>query len=180
MSLGPGGHFFLPTCGLQPIFGTIGLAYEGRSCVALPQSSQQRIGDFYVEIVLPALAGRLDSAFPEFGWRQDARGWVATNEEMTHRVLGVRADRVVAHGPAPRGFLIHGSDPILWTTYVNGGSKARGTDFARAGTQLAERAGIDAAPVAGGTRDRRADLLQEFFALAQQELSSPRGQVARE
>ena len=64
--------------------------------------------EFYVDAVLPALATRLDAAFPEFGWRQDARGWVATNEEMTHRVLGVRADRVVAHGPTPSGFLVHG------------------------------------------------------------------------
>ena len=72
--------------------------------MASSQSSQQRIGDFYVEVVLPALAARLDTAFPEFGWKQDARGWVATNEEMTHRVLGVRAERVVAHGSAPPGF----------------------------------------------------------------------------
>jgi hypothetical protein len=60
-------------------------------------SSQQRVGDFYVEIVLPALAARLDRAFSEFGWKRDALGWVATNDEMTHRALGVRADRVVAH-----------------------------------------------------------------------------------
>ena len=56
--------------------------------VAVPQ---QRIGDFYDEIVLPAFAARLDAAFPEFGWKRDARGWVATNEEMTRCVLGVRA-----------------------------------------------------------------------------------------
>ena len=78
--------------------------------MASSQSSQQRIGDFYAEVVLPALAARLDTAFPEFGWKRDARGWVATNEEMTHRVLGVRAERVVAHGSAPPGFLVHGGD----------------------------------------------------------------------
>ncbi len=32
-----------------------------------------------------------------------ASGWVATNEEMTHRALVVRAEGVVAHGPARRG-----------------------------------------------------------------------------
>jgi hypothetical protein len=32
-----------------------------------------------------------------------ASGWVATNEEMTHRALVVRAESVVAHGPARRG-----------------------------------------------------------------------------
>jgi hypothetical protein len=66
--------------------------------------------------VLPALAERLDQAFPEFGWRRDARGWVATNEEQTHADLGVRAERVVAHGPAPRGFIVHGGERILWTS----------------------------------------------------------------
>ena len=76
----------------------------------LVAAPQQRIGDFYDEVVLPALVARLDAAFPEFGWRQDARGWVATNQEMTHRVLGVRADRVVAHGSAPPGFLVHGGE----------------------------------------------------------------------
>jgi hypothetical protein len=59
--------------------------------------------DFYLEVVLPALAERLDQAFPEFGWRRDSNGWVATNEEHTHASLGVRAQRVVAHGSAPRG-----------------------------------------------------------------------------
>ena len=69
--------------------------------------------EFYTDVVLPALADRLDEAFPEFGWRRDRQGWVATNQEMTHRVLGVRAERVIAHGPAPRGFLVHGADATL-------------------------------------------------------------------
>ncbi len=59
-------------------------------------AASQQVGDFYSEVVLPALAARLDAAFPEFGWKRDPRGWVATNQEMTHRALGVRADRVVA------------------------------------------------------------------------------------
>ena len=73
--------------------------------------------DFYLEVVLPALAEWLDEAFPEFGWRRDARGWVATNEDYTHTRLGVRAERVVAHGAAPRGFLVHGGEPTLWTAF---------------------------------------------------------------
>ena len=43
-----------------------------------------RVIDFYEEVVQPALMARLDQAFPEFGWRRDARGWVATNQEHTH------------------------------------------------------------------------------------------------
>ncbi len=62
--------------------------------------------DFYTDEVLPALQETLDTAFPEFGWKRDRQGWVATNQEFTHPTLGIRADRVVAHGPAPRGFLV--------------------------------------------------------------------------
>ena len=108
--------------------------------------AQQRIGDFYAEVVLPALAARLDVAFPEFGWRQDSRGWVASNQEMTHRVLGARADRVVAHGDAPPGFLVHGGPTVLWTAYVNGGEVPRGEAFRSVVRDLAGRAGVDTSP----------------------------------
>ena len=140
-----------------------------------------RIVDYYTEVVLPALAERLDAAFPEFGWRRDGRGWIATNEEMTHRVLGVRAERVVAHGPAPRGFLVHGAEPVLWTAYVNGGQVPRGADFVRTVEMLADRAGVDTAPLGQRPpRDRKAELLESYFELAQRELASERGAQARE
>jgi hypothetical protein len=148
--------------------------------VASSQPSQQRIGDFYLEVVLPALATRLDSAFPEFGWKPDARDWVATNEEMTHRVLGVRAERVVAHGPAPRGFLVHGGDATLWTAYLNGGIAPRGEAFASVVRELAARAGVDTAPIdRAQPRDRTADLLRDFFTLCRSELHGQAGTPAR-
>jgi DNA primase len=148
--------------------------------VALPQSSQQRIGDFYVEVVLPALADRLESAFPEFAWKQDAQGWVATNEEMTHRVLGVRAERVVAHGPAPRGFLVHGGDATLWTAYLNGGAVPRGETFASVVREIAARARVDTAPIdRTQPRDRAGALLHDFFALCSSELHGRAGAAAR-
>src|SRR5262249_50138827 len=84
---------------------------------------------FYTDTVLPALAERLDSAFPDVGWPRDARGWIASNEETTHRLFGVRAARVVAHGRAPSGFLIHGAEPVAWTAYLNGGTLPRGAEF---------------------------------------------------
>lgn len=144
------------------------------------QREQVRIVDFYTEVVLPALAERLDQAFPEFGWRRDARGWVATNEEHTHARLGVRAERVVAHGPAPRGFLVHGGEPMLWTAYLAGGEPPRGAEFVRVVAELADRAGVDSAPIERETpRDRRAELLEEFFKLAQRELVSDRSDTAR-
>jgi hypothetical protein len=147
----------------------------------MQDSERIRAGDFYTEIVLPALAERLDLAFPEFGWRRDARGWMATNEEMTHGALGVRAERVVAHGPAPRGFLVHGGEATLWTAYVNGGSLPRGEEFVRAVREIAQRAGVDPAPLERPVRrDRRIDLLHDFFALCRWELAGEGGARARE
>ncbi len=100
---------------------------------------QLRIGDFYAEVVLPALTARLEGAFPEFGWKQDARGRVATNQEMTHRVLGMRADRVVAH--------VAGGETMPRTGYLNGGDIPRGDTFLSAGRELATRAGVDTSPI---------------------------------
>jgi DNA primase len=137
--------------------------------------------DFYTESVLPALAERLDEALPEFGWRRDARGWVATNQEHTHSLFGVRADRVVAHGPAPRGFLIHGGNATLWTVYLNGGTSPRGADFVRVVGELARRAGVDPTPIEQSERpDRRAQLLDRFAELCHDELLGSRGSRARD
>jgi hypothetical protein len=139
-----------------------------------------RASDFYTETVLPTLAERLDHAFPEFGWRRDARGWVATDEQHTHARLGVRAERVVAHGPTPRGFLVHGGEAMLWTAYVNGGTVPRGADFMRAVRELAERAGVDPSPLERSQpRDRRADLLRDFFGICRFELVGEGGAEAR-
>jgi DNA primase len=138
------------------------------------------VTDFYTEVVLPELQGCLDRAFPEFGWKRDRLGWVATNEEHTHARLGVRAERVVAHGPAPRGFLVHGGEAMLWTAYLSGGAIPRGADFVRAVREIAERAGLDSSPLdRPEPRDRRADLLGDFFDLCQRELASERGAEAR-
>jgi hypothetical protein len=142
--------------------------------------SQISPGDFYTDTVLPALADQLDQVFPEFGWRRDNRGWVATNQDTTHSLLGVRADRVVAHGHAPQGFLVHGAQPVLWTTYINNGTTPRGAEFIRAVREIALRAGVDPTPLERPVqRDRRADLLNDFFALCRQELTGVRGGIGR-
>ncbi len=126
---------------------------------------------------------RLPQVFPEFGWRRDARGWVATNYQHTKARFGVRADRVVAHALPllPRGLYIHGEDRVvLWTEYVNGGTVPRGADFIAAVKEIAERAGVDPSPLdRAQPRDRRADLLQAFFDHCQRELASERGAQAR-
>ena len=141
---------------------------------------QFSVTDFYTDFVLPALSERLDQAFPEFGWRRDPRGWIATNEEYTHSRLGVRAARVVAHGPAPRGFLVHGGEPTLWTAYVSCGVVPRGVEFIHVVKDLAARAGVDSTPIErAAPRDRRADLLHDFFELCKFELASETGLEAR-
>lgn len=145
-----------------------------------PHPTQQRIGDFYTDLVLPALADRLDAAFPEFGWKRDARGWVATNEEMTHRVLGVRAERVVAHGPAPRGFLVHGGDATLWTAYLNRGVVPRGEAFASIVRQIAAQAEVETSPIdRPRPRERGVNLLHDFFTLCRAELHANTGAGGR-
>jgi DNA primase len=147
----------------------------------MPSPQHSGVADFYERQVLPALMDRLDQAFPEFGWRRDARGWVATSAEYTRSTLGARPDRVVCHGDAPRGFLIHGQGAVLWTTYLNDGQPARGRDFIGMVRTLAARAGIDATGLdrAPTTAERRASLLAEAFALAQRELARERSGEAR-
>src|SRR5207249_3729665 len=56
----------------------------------------------------------------------------------------------------------------------------RGTDFVRAVRELAERAGVDPSPLDRPMpRDRRTDLLQQFFDLCRRELVGERGAEAR-
>ena len=103
-------------------------------------------------------------------------GWVATNQEMTHRVLGVRADRVVAHGDAPPGFLVHGGPMVLWTAYLNGGDVPHGDTFRSVVRELAGRAGVDPSPIERAQpRDRRSELLHDFFRLCRGELHGQSG-----
>jgi DNA primase len=139
------------------------------------------IADLYERDVLPALTRRLDAAFPEFGWQRDPQAWRATNQAFTHATFGVRADRVVCHGDAPRGFLIHGQGATLWTTYVNGGQPARGRDFVNVVRTLAERAGLETAQLErpATAAQRQANLLHDTFVLCQRELTSERGAPAR-
>lgn len=139
------------------------------------------VRDFYLEQVLPVVVERLDRVFPEFGWRRDRLGWVASDGEFTRSRFGVRPDRVVAHGDAPRGFLIHGGEATLWTAYLNDGAVPRGREFARVVRELADRAGLDARELdRRQPRDRRSDLLEDFFTVCQAELAGERGSSARD
>jgi DNA primase len=66
------------------------------------------------------------------------------------------------------------------TSIVNGGTVPRGADFVRAVRELAERAGVDPSPLERSQpRDRRADLLRDFFGFCRFELVGEGGAEAR-
>ncbi len=144
----------------------------------VPAAPSPTIAERYENDVLHALTERLDQAFPEFGWQRDPRGWHATNNDYTHHAYGVRAERVVCHGDAPRGFLIHGHGPVLWTTHANHGQPARGRDFIDAVRSLAERAGVNLEIAATTVQSAAADL-GRIFAVLEQTLREPIASNAR-
>ena len=139
------------------------------------------LADRYEREVLPRLVERLDTAFPEFVFVRDRDGWIATNDESTHRLLGCRADRVICHGEAPRGILIHGQGPVLFTTLANGMRPARGRDFVDTVRALAQRVGIELDPAAPPTpAARRSAILHDTLVLSRRELRSDHGTEARD
>lgn len=145
--------------------------------------------NFYEEQVLPEVFSRLDTVFPEFGWRRKGRGWEATNAEETRRLPGSpRPDRVVCNRPG--GFLVHGGDAVSWLAYLNGGTATpKGADFVEAVKDLARRAGVDCSPLereltpeesaAFQGRQRRGELLEDFVALTHAVLLADAGKSAR-
>jgi len=126
--------------------------------------------EYLQEVVQPVLFEKLDAAFPEFGWRRTAAGWVATNRAFTKERFGVRPDRVICHRPF--GFLIHGERAQTWCAYVHGGTPPQGRAFREAVASLAARAGVappgDSAPARA--RDERTDVLEHFIATARRRL----------
>jgi DNA primase len=148
------------------------------------QDAQGGVHAYYLEQVVPVVFERLPQVFPEFGWRPDARGWFATDQQFLHARFGVNARRVVAHVRAdrklPEGFLVHGGYSMLWTEYVNGGTVPKDAEFARVVREIAERAGVDTAPLEHPRpRDPRSELFEQFFELARSELTGERGAKAR-
>ena len=68
----------------------------------------------------------------------------------------------------------------MWTAYLNGGVVPRGETFREVVAELAARAGVDLAPSERPSpRDRRTELLHDFYALCQAELRDGAGDAAR-
>jgi len=144
------------------------------------------LSSFLDDAVYPSLFDRLDLAFPEFGWKRNRKGgWTATNRDTTKRVVDARPDRVVCNQPV--GFYVHGGDAIRWLDYVNGGNQPRGADFPEAVRLLAGRAEVpfpeiewtDEQKATARRTARVRNLHEDFWAVAQAELASPRGEPIR-
>jgi len=145
-------------------------------------SERPSLVEYLEEVVQPVLFEKLDAAFPEFGWRRTAAGWVATNRAFTKERFRVRPDRVICHRPF--GFLIHGEHAQTWCAYVHGGTAPQGRAFRAAVVALAERAGVappgDSAPARA--RDERTEVLEHFIEAARRRLldaDAPDARTAR-
>ena len=123
----------------------------------------------------PALQARLDAAFPEFGFRPDALGSDERGNDSPHlgraRRTRRRAWPSAARHPDPR----RRRDPVdrvpqRWP------APARGEAFVATVKELAARAGVDTAPIQRAQpRDRRTDLLHDFFTPCRMELQGKAG-----
>jgi hypothetical protein len=101
------------------------------------------LDEFLNKEVYPALYQHLDLAFPEFGWKQRGRHWVATEETATRQLPGSpRPDRVYCYENRPWGIVIQGGEFVRWLRHVNGGSNPSGPDFVDAVRRLADLAKI--------------------------------------
>lgn len=85
--------------------------------------------------VLPLLAARLDSVFPEFGWRKRGNQWIATNGDHTRAHFGARPDRVICYADGAFGLKVHGDRFYTWADYL-------GVEYREMIEQVAARAGI--------------------------------------
>jgi DNA primase len=130
----------------------------------------------------PALGKRLDSAFPEFGFRRGPGGWwIASMEPSGAEGYGAREGKLTASGFGFRSFKA-GKPPVSWADYLEG----QGHPFPENLRELARLAGVDF-PEREWTPEQREEvsrketqrkLLRDFMALAKAHLLSPKGESA--
>ena len=100
------------------------------------------VEEFLQRQVYPALFGHLDTAFPEFGFRQHGTHWIATEEATRDLPGSPRPDRVYCYEDRPWGLLIQGGGFVRFIDLMNGGTKPTGRNFIEVIDKLAELAGI--------------------------------------
>lgn len=120
--------------------------------------------------LFPALAGRLDSAFPEFGFRRSGGAWwTASKEPSGAEGYGAKEGRLTASGFGFRSFKT-GKPPVSWADYLEG----KGMAFPENLRELARLAGVDfperewtpEQKEEHGRKETQRRLLRDFMALA--------------
>ena len=104
---------------------------------------QNNLSELLEKEVYPTLWDRLDTAFPEFGFKRKGRHWVATDESASRMLSGSpRPERVWVYDDSPYGIKIHGGEFVTWVAHVSGQSAPRGLDFIDAVRELCRRSGV--------------------------------------
>lgn len=144
------------------------------------QANSHNLSQFLEQEIFPALWNRLDTAFPEFGFKQKGRFWVATVESITRNLPGSpRPDRVLAYQNTPFGLVIHGAEFLTWLAYVSGTSSPRGKEFVEAVRRLASLAGAHFPEITPTPKDRQQELFEAVHNLTHVELLGDRGEKGR-
>jgi putative DNA primase/helicase len=100
--------------------------------------------EFYDLEVVPALRDGCAHAYPEFGFKKHAKGWVAT---VDPGVFGVRPDRILVHRNSPY-YISIAEEPgnglgMTFVQYENGGQQPKGQQYIEIVKRIADKLGID-------------------------------------
>ncbi len=160
---------------------------------ALPRKARNghaaapRILDFYERRVLPALFERLDRAFPELQWTRDGDGWQGLAPAKAN---GVAASCLRLQCKHPWGFVDSTGNAVSWLTHAQGGQPPTPERLVETIRHLAQRAGVDDAPLAerfsredqieAHRAERQRELLEAFVAYCHVTMCSDAGHAALE
>lgn len=146
---------------------------------------------FYDQDVIPALYERLDSAFPELGFKWYQNHWRATKKNGASQLPGApRPDRIYVYQNRSHGMLVQGGSFISWTSYLNGNSSPKGQNYIAIIKKLANRAGVDPSCInrklskseveASRKAQRKNELLEAFLDFSKFTLLGEKGQQAKD
>lgn len=148
------------------------------------------LGEFLDREVYPALFNRLDTAFPEFGWKRRAGGgWTATTwpGDFPFTVQHENPDRLMVYANRPWWIKVHGHEGVRFLDLVNHGRRPSGPEFVEAVRKLADLAGVrfperEVTPEEmerASRRDARRSALETVIGHCHEALLGPAGEAAR-
>ena len=133
--------------------------------------------DYYSNELLPAIFANPNQFFPEFAWRAQSGGWVATRSPLTDVTSHDRITMRMTGGAVPGGFCVQGSEPQLWTYYLTG-YKPRGEEFWNVVEEICKRGNVpfvrELSPEQTlhlHARRRRSNLFDAFWALVREDIA---------